>query len=96
MRQHGIQHLVGWGAVGCLLLTSCGEDPVAAPMPQKQSSEREKAINNTEAASVVGYDGEALKHTVQKMVDGAEKQDAKTAEATAAAAGTPSTEEPTR
>lgn len=83
-------------AICGLLLTSCGEDPVAAPMPQKQQTDREKAINNTEAASAVGYDGDALKQTVQKMVDGADKQDAKTAEATAAAAGTAPAEEPAK
>lgn len=71
-------------APALLLLSAC--DDVPAPQPQKPQTEREKAINNTQAASVVGYDGDALKQSVQKMVDGAEKQDAKTKQATDAAA----------
>ncbi len=71
-----------------MLLAACGDEPAQPPkLAPKPQTEREKAINNTQAASAVGYDGDALKQSVQTMVDGAGQQNQKAAEATAAASG---------
>jgi hypothetical protein len=70
-----------------LLLASCGDEPApqadqAAPPPQ---TERERLINNTQAASAVGYDGQGVKRVVENMVKTSDAQQAQLEEAAQAA-----------
>ena len=71
-------------------LAGCGDDP--APMankagqPPAPQSERDRQINNTQAVSAVGYDGDALKRSVQKTVNTLENHTAESQKATDAAA----------
>lgn len=72
------------------LLAGCGDEPApqadqAAPAPQ---TERERLINNTQAASAVGYDGQGVKRVVEKMVKTSDAQQAKLEEAAQAAGQT--------
>ena len=73
----------------CWCLTGCGDEPAsnskaaANPAPQ---TEQERQINNTQAASVVGYDGDALKRSVQKTVNNLENHTSQTQAATDSAA----------
>jgi hypothetical protein len=73
-----------------LFLVGCGDEPAApaksAPAAPAPQTERERLINNTQAASVVGYDGEALKASVQKTVDTLDQHAAETQKAAEAAA----------
>jgi predicted small lipoprotein YifL len=68
------------------LLAACGDKAPqadqAAPPPQ---TERERLINNTQAASAVGYDGQAVKRVVENMVKTSDAQQAKLDEAAQAA-----------
>ena len=53
-------------------LAGCGDEPQASspqPAPEPPKSDLQRKIDNTEAASAVGYDGGAVKHAVQGMVD---------------------------
>ncbi len=73
--------------VSVLFIAGCGDEPVtkdqAAPKPP--ASEQERLINNTRAASAVGYDGEALKRSVQQTVNIYDQHNAKVTEAAEAA-----------
>jgi hypothetical protein len=64
-------------------LVGCGAEPAAPakPAPPAPQSERERLINNTQAASAVGYDGEALKASVQKTVETLDQHAAETQKA---------------
>ena len=71
-------------------LASCGDEPApqadqAAPAPQ---TERERLINNTQAASAVGYDGQGVKRVVENLVKTSDAQQAKLEEAAQAASQT--------
>jgi hypothetical protein len=73
-----------------LLLVGCGDEPApqadqAASPPQ---TERERLINNTQAASAVGYDGQGVKRVVENMVKTSDAQQAKLDEAAQAAGQT--------
>lgn len=74
------QSLVVLGVMMSLALMSCGDEPAteAKPAPQAPQTERERQINNTQAASAVGYDGDALKRSVQKTVNTLEAHTAET------------------
>jgi uncharacterized lipoprotein YajG len=54
-----------------VLLAGCGDEPQpAAATPAKEPvSAQQQQINNTAAASAVGYDGQAVKRAVQRTVD---------------------------
>ena len=71
------------GVVCSLFLMSCGDDsvppstPLPSPTPAPQT-ERDRQINNTQAASAVGYDGDAVKRSVQKAVTTLENHNAET------------------
>ena len=74
-----------------LLLAGCGEEPPPAPPaapPSPPQSQLDRDINATQAASAVGYDGDAVKRSVQKTVD-AQQQRNEDAAAAAAAAEAP-------
>ena len=75
------------GVVCSLSLMSCGDEPTAdaKTAPPGPQSERDRQINNTQAASAVGYDGDALKRSVQKTVNTLENHTAETQTATQAA-----------
>lgn len=78
-------------ALPLLMLAGCGEEeakPPPPPMaPAPPTSELQRNINATEVSSAVGYDGEALKQSVQGAVDAQQKHNADSAAAQAAAAG---------
>ena len=68
-------------------LASCGDEPApqadkAAPPPQ---TERERLINNTQAASAIGYDGDGVKRVVEQMVKTSDAQQAQLQQAAQAA-----------
>lgn len=71
------------------LLSGCGDEPEAAKQPEQTPppprTEQERLINNTQAASAVGYDGQAVKRQVQKTVDLNNDHNAKIEEAANAA-----------
>ena len=72
------------------VLSGCGDEPqptAATPAPVTPQSERERAIDNTAAASAVGYDGEGLKASVQRTVDTLGQQKATSQQAIDSAAG---------
>lgn len=84
------------GVVCSLFLMSCGDDsvppstplpstPLPSPTPAPQT-ERDRQINNTQAASAVGYDGDAVKRSVQKVVTTLENHNAETQAAADSAA----------
>ncbi len=55
-----------------VLLAGCGDEPQAQadkPAPKEPVSEQQRLIDNTAAASAVGYDGQAVKRAVQRTVD---------------------------
>ena len=71
-----------------LLLAGCGEEPQpASPPPAPLKTQLQRDINATGAASAVGYDGDAIKRSIQKTVDAQEEQNRKAAEAAKAAEG---------
>ena len=76
------------GIVCSFSLMSCGDEPAADVKPSKQQpqTERDRQINNTQAASAVGYDGDALKRSVQKTVTTLENHTAETQTAADSAA----------
>lgn len=84
------------GAVCSWALSGCGEESTteAKPANQAPQTERERQINNTQAASAVGYDGDAVKRSVQKTVNTLENHTAETSAATTSATGTASPSEP--
>ncbi len=67
-----------------MLLAGCGDEPAAPSKttPPAPQTERERQINNTQAASAVGYDGDALKASVQKTVNTLEQHTAETQKTT--------------
>lgn len=67
-----------------LVIAGCGDDTAAKPTPPPPS-QLQRDINATEAASAVGYDGEALKQSVQATVEAQQKLNAQTAAAQEAA-----------
>ena len=67
-----------------LLIAGCGADAPAKPVPPP-TSQLQRDINATEAASAVGYDGEAIKHSIQATVDAQQEVNAQTAAAQQAA-----------
>lgn len=76
-----------------LVVAGCGDEPPAAgkagsakAAPPAPQTERERQINNTQAASAVGYDGDALKESVQKTVNILEQHTAETQKTTDSAA----------
>ncbi len=71
-----------------VFMVGCGDEPAAPakPTPPAPQTERERLINNTHAASVVGYDGEALKASVQKTVETLDQHAADTQKAAESAA----------
>ena len=78
------------GVVCSLSQMSCGDEPAADPKQTSQppQTERDRQINNTQAASAVGYDGDALKRSVQKTVTTLENHTAETQAAADSAAQT--------
>ena len=84
------------GVVCSWALNGCGEESSteAKPVTQAPQTERDRQINNTQAASAVGYDGDALKQSVQKTVNTLENHTAETSAATTSATGTASPSEP--
>jgi hypothetical protein len=75
--------LVCAGAVaGC----GCSSQPDHQALPPEKS-QIQRDIDKTEAASAAGYDGGALKHDVQGMVDRQDRQDTRTQSALDAASG---------
>jgi hypothetical protein len=78
----------------CLLLLcagasggcGCSDQPDHHALPPEKS-QIQRDIDKTEAASAVGYDGGALKHDVQGMVDRGSSRDARTQSALDAASG---------
>ncbi len=71
-----------------VLAAGCGDEPEAAKSeqaPPPPKTEQERLINNTQAASAVGYDGQAVKRAVQRTVDINNDHNAKTEEAANAA-----------
>ena len=74
--------------LGLVVLAGCGDEPAkptTANPPPKPQTEQERQINNLGAASAVGYDGDALKRSVQKTVNIHDQQNAKLQEAAQAA-----------
>lgn len=71
------------------LLSGCGDEPETAKQPEQApaspKTDQERQINNLQAASAVGYDGQALKRSVQKTVDRNNDHNAKIEEAANAA-----------
>jgi hypothetical protein len=85
--------------VGSIALVGCGDEPAPTSQakpdaPAAPTSERERLINNTQAASAVGYDGDAVKRSVQGMVNTTDRQQQQLDEATKAAGSTPSASDP--
>ena len=72
-----------------VLAAGCGDEPDTAKQPEQAppppKTEQERLINNTQAASAVGYDGQAVKRQVQKTVDINNDHNAKIEEAANAA-----------
>jgi hypothetical protein len=80
--------------VPLVLLAGCGDDtnkpvgPVGPPPPPPPpQTQLQHNINATEVSGVVGYDGEAIKRSVQGTVDAQQKRNAESEAARAAAAG---------
>ncbi len=78
--------------VACLLLLGvlacggCDDQPDHHALPPEKT-QLQRRIDSTEAASVVGYDGGALKHDVQGTVDRQDVQQSRTQAAMDAASG---------
>ena len=83
-----------WALNGCGEESSKAASTEAKPVTQAPQTDRERQINNTQAASAVGYDGDALKSSVQKTVNTLENHTSETSAATTSATGTASPSEP--
>jgi len=81
-------------ALPLVMLAGCGDDtnkptgPVGPPPPATPpKTQMQHNIDATEVSGVVGYDGEAIKRSVQGTVDAQQKRNAESEAARAAAAG---------
>ena len=67
-------------ALPLVFVVGCGDDAQTtakndkAAAPPAPKTERERQINNIQAAGAVGYDGQALKKSVQTTADAADKR----------------------